>query len=197
MATPYVGEIMIFAGNFAPKDWAFCNGQLISVSQNSTLFALLGTTYGGNGVSTFALPDLRSRVPVHFGQGTGLSSYALGQIGGTENIGLTIPNLPSHTHGFSPGGVTASVQASGAYGDTSGPSGNYLSNGGDTGGGVTTNAYSTQGNAGTLSNLAGVSFNLSSGAIAPTGGNSPFPVLQPYLALNFVICLSGDFPSRN
>ncbi len=197
MATPYVGEIMIFAGNFAPKNWAFCNGQLISVSQNNALFALLGTTYGGNGVSTFALPDLRSRVPVHFGQGTGLSNYALGQIGGTENIGLTITNLPSHTHGFSPSGVTASVQASGAYGDTSSPTGNYLSNGGDTGGGVTTNAYSTPGNAGTPANIAGVSFNLSSGAIGLTGNNIPFPILQPYLALNFVISLYGNFPSRN
>src|SRR5215213_5859350 len=99
MADPYIGEIRMFAGNFAPRGWALCNGQLLSISQNTALFSLLGTMYGGNGQTTFALPDLRGRVPLHFGQGPGLSNYVEGEVGGTETVTLTTGEMPSHNHG--------------------------------------------------------------------------------------------------
>src|SRR4051794_30340022 len=102
MATPFIGQISLFGGNFAPRGWAFCNGQLLAVSQNTALFSILGTTYGGNGQTTFALPDLRGRVPVHFGQGPGLSPYQLGEVGGTETTTLNVNQLPPHTHAVAP-----------------------------------------------------------------------------------------------
>src|SRR3954465_13916452 len=102
MATPFIGQISLFGGNFAPRGWAFCKGQLLAISQNTALFSILGTTYGGNGQTTFALPDLRGRVPIHFGQGPGLSSYALGETGGAETTTLTVNELPAHTHAVSP-----------------------------------------------------------------------------------------------
>ena len=98
MASPFIGQITLFAGNFAPRGWAFCNGQLLSIAQNTALFSILGTTYGGNGQTTFALPDLRGRVPVHAGQGPGLSNYDLGQQGGAESVTLTTAQMPAHTH---------------------------------------------------------------------------------------------------
>ena len=101
MASPYLAQISIFAGNFAPRGWAFCNGQILSIAQNSALFSLLGTTYGGNGQTTFALPDLRGRVPIHAGQGPGLSPYNLGQVSGAETTTLLATNLPAHNHGIS------------------------------------------------------------------------------------------------
>jgi microcystin-dependent protein len=97
---PFIGQIMLFAGNFAPRGWALCNGQLLAIAQYSALFSILGTTYGGNGQTTFALPDLRGRAPIHFGQGPGLSNYDLGQHGGAESVTLTPANLPPHTHGL-------------------------------------------------------------------------------------------------
>src|SRR3954470_22596670 len=108
---PFIGQIILFAGNFAPKGWAFCSGQLLSIAQNSALFSLLGTTYGGNGQTTFALPDLRSRVPIHAGQGPGLTNYVQGEQTGVENVTLTTPQLPAHTHavnGVASGGNQAS-----------------------------------------------------------------------------------------
>ncbi len=98
---PFIGMIMLFAGNFAPKGWAFCNGQLLSIAQNSALFSILGTTYGGDGKTTFALPDLRGRAPIHWGQGPGLRNYQLGEHGGAETVSLTAANLPPHTHALS------------------------------------------------------------------------------------------------
>src|SRR5215213_5449370 len=98
MSEPFVGEIRIVGFNFAPRGWAMCNGQILPIAQNTALFSLLGTTYGGNGQTTFALPDLRSRVPIHFGQGPGLSNYDLGQVSGTESDTLIVNNLPAHTH---------------------------------------------------------------------------------------------------
>src|SRR5437867_1864890 len=95
---PFYGEIRMFAGNFAPRNWAFCQGQILPIAQNTALFSLLGTTYGGNGSTTFALPDLRGRVPIHQGQGTGLSSYTMGQNGGTESETLTVNQMPAHKH---------------------------------------------------------------------------------------------------
>ena len=98
MAEPFLGQLMLFGGNFAPRGWALCNGQILAINQNTALFSLLGTTYGGNGQTTFALPDLRGRAPLHAGQGPGLSPYALGQVGGTENVTLLATEMPAHTH---------------------------------------------------------------------------------------------------
>src|SRR5689334_9815739 len=111
MSNPFLGEIRMVPFNFAPKGWALCNGQILAISQNTALFSLLGTTYGGNGVSTFALPDFRGRVPIHAGQGPGLSSYVLGEQTGTESVTLTVPQLPAHNHtvnGVASGGSQAS-----------------------------------------------------------------------------------------
>lgn len=176
MSEPFLGQIMAVGFNFAPRGWAMCNGQILSIAQNTALFALLGTTYGGNGQTTFALPDLRGRVPIHFGQGPGLSNYSLGQLAGVENITLTQPQMPAHTHTAS-AVLHASTQAAN---DTL-PTGNYLADGGSYQSATDTNMNA---NAVTVTN-----------GIA--GSSQPFPILQPYLALNFVIALEGIFPSRN
>src|SRR3977135_1047673 len=107
----YIALILLFGGNFEPRNWAFCNGQIMSISQNTALFSLLGTTYGGNGQTTFALPDLRGRVPVGQGQGPGLSNYSLGQVAGAENLFLSIAQLPSHTHAITLGSLAATARA--------------------------------------------------------------------------------------
>lgn len=169
----FLASILLFAGNFAPSGWAFCNGQILPISQNQALFALLGTTYGGDGRSTFALPDLRGRVPVHFGQGPGLSNYSLGQVNGAENTTLTVANLPAHTHQ-----LNATTEA----GSTSVPTGAYL------------------GNTGALDreyNTTGTVVAMNTGAIGVAGQSQPFTNVQPYLAVSFIIALQGIFPSRN
>ncbi len=176
MATPFLGQITIFAGNFAPRNWAFCSGQLLSIAQNTALFSILGTTYGGNGQSTFALPDLRGRVPVHPGQGPGLSAYTLGEVAGSENTTLNINQIPAHNHA-----VTVAVTSAG--GDRQTPVGNILAT--DAAGG--TAGYSS---GATNGNLAGTSSALA-------GGTQPHSNLQPYLCVNFIIALFGVFPSRN
>src|SRR6187200_2070228 len=107
MSEPFIGEIMLFAGNFAPRGWAFCNGQLLSIAQNTALFSLLGTTYGGDGQTTFALPNFQGRFPMHWGNGSGLSLRTLGEVSGTESTTLTINNLPAHTHPLSLGAVSS------------------------------------------------------------------------------------------
>jgi microcystin-dependent protein len=168
MSDPFLGEIRIFGFTFAPQGWALCNGQTLSISQNTALFALLGTTYGGNGTSNFQLPNLESRVPVHFGQGAGLSPYTQGQMGGTENHTLTVGQLPAHNHPV----------AIGAAQTTDLPAGAVLAQNG---------AYAT----------TVASGNANAGFVQDTGGNTPFPILQPYLTLNFCIALEGIFPSRN
>ena len=168
MATPFLGQICIFGFTFAPRGWAFCNGQLLPISQNTALFSLLGTTYGGNGTTNFALPNLQSRVPLHFGQGAGLSPYVQGQLAGEENHTLIINEMPIHTH-------TARA-SSGDATDTS-PVNNVLSAGG---------SYTGTANQ-----------NMAAGAVANAGGNLPHNNLPPYLALNFCIALQGIFPSRN
>ena len=167
MSTPFLGMIATYGFNFAPRGWAMCNGQILSIAQNTALFSLLGTTYGGNGQTTFALPDLRSRVPVHMGQGPGLSSYALGQTGGEETVTLTASQMPSHSHG---------AQASSTF-TSKNPTGRYPSGGG---------AYG---------DTADTSLNAAE--IASSGGNQPHDNLQPYLTLNTCIALQGIFPSRN
>ena len=169
----FIATILLFGGNFAPRGWAFCNGQLISISQNTALFSLLGTTYGGDGVQTFALPNLQGRVPIHWGQGAGLSSYNIGQVGGLESTALLLGNLPAHNH---------ALHAVSELGTTSAPSGAYLGNTG-----ALDREYGTSGTLVTMND----------NAIGATGSGSAFSILQPYLAVTYIICLEGIFPSRN
>ena len=175
----FIGIIKMFAGNFAPRGWAFCNGQLLSIAQNTALFSILGTTYGGNGQTTFALPDLRGRVAVHPGQGPGLSSYSLGENGGTESTTLTPGNLPPHSHTLNANG--------GAKGNIAVPTGNFLGVGNVPSSGENINMYS---------NAAG-SNPLAAGSITGGGSSLPFPNIQPFLCVNFIICLEGIYPSQN
>lgn len=198
MADPYVGQIIIFAGDYAPEGWAFCNGQTLPIMQNQALYAVIGNRYGGDGRTNFNLPDLRSRVPVHFGQGTGLSPYTVGEQTGAEAAALTLGNMPTHTHTFNPAGATVSVQAGDAGGTTNTPAGNYLCNAGDplTPGTVVGNTFAPSGSTGTLGTLAGTSVNFGPNSIGNAGGNLPFSTLPPLLALNFIIALVGIYPSR-
>jgi microcystin-dependent protein len=173
--------LMIFAGNFAPQGFATCDGQIISISQNTALFSLLGTNYGGNGQSTFALPDLRGRVPIHWGQGPGLSNYSIAEVGGTEVVTLISNQIPAHNHGllaYAGGPTTAS------------PNGAYLASGPLTGSGPNASLLNTY-----ATNQPNIT--LGSASIQPAGGNQPHPNLQPYLAMTFVIALQGIYPARN
>ena len=176
-----IAQILLFAGTFAPKNWAYCQGQIIAIQTNTALFSLLGTTYGGNGTTTFALPDLRGRVAIGAGQGPGLSNYVLGQAAGSETVTLTTANMPAHIH---PATATVSVGVSGAGATADDPDGALL---------TTTNApfYATGTPGG---HLGGVT---ASAATGPTGNNQPVGIMPPYLALNYVICLYGIYPSRN
>jgi microcystin-dependent protein len=168
MADPFVAEIRIFPFTFPPKGWAFCNGQLIPISQNTALFALLGTTYGGDGKSTFALPDLQGSAAMHPGQGSGLSLRDLGQIGGAESVTLLQSEMPVHNH---------VVNTSNDDGNNTNPTNRYFGRG---------NAlYGT----GPLGQLAPQ-------VLAPAGGSLPHNNMQPYLTLNFNIALQGVFPQR-
>jgi microcystin-dependent protein len=173
MSEPFLGEIRIFGFNFAPQGWAMCNGDILAISQNQALFALLGTTYGGNGTSTFALPDLRSRVPLHFGQGSGLSNYSLGEVTGTETVTLTTQQLPQHNH---------AVNASGNPGDQRSPIGNVPAAEAT----AQTAMYSTT-----------ATGQMASNTVGSAGGSQPFSIVQPVLALNLCIALVGIFPPRN
>ena len=174
MTEPYIGEIRMFAGSFAPVGWALCNGALLQVSQNEALFSLLGTTYGGDGRTTFGLPDLQGRVPVHYGSGPGLTNRNIGAKGGVETVTLTVNNLPSHTHAW---------RASGTAGNTGGPTGKVLATS------PTDNPIYVED--------ASSAINMSSSAIASTGGGSSKNNLMPYLTINFIIALVGIYPSRN
>jgi microcystin-dependent protein len=167
MAEPFLGSIILFGGNFAPRGWAFCNGQILAISQNTALFSLLGTTYGGNGQTTFALPDLRGRAPIHFGQGPGLQNYALGEVGGEEAVTLTAPQLPSHTH---------AQPATNGQETTNRPNNALPARGG---------VYSNESD--------GSAFHPTSAA----GGGQPHDNRSPFLTLNYIIALEGIFPSRN
>ncbi|HEY8876941.1 MAG TPA: tail fiber protein [Roseateles sp.] len=171
MSDPFIGEIRLFAGNFAPRDWAFCNGQLMSIAQNTALFALVGTTYGGNGQTTFALPDLRGRVPVHMGQGPGLTPRTQGEMAGSETVTLLSSQMPAHSH---------ALRASTAAASGSSPAGALL-------GSTSVNSYD--------SSAAGVP--MAPGAIGNSGGSQPHNNMAPTLTLNYIIALAGIFPSRN
>ena len=179
-----LSDVRIFAGNFAPRGWMFCNGQLLSIAQNTALFALIGTTYGGNGQTTFGLPDLRGRMPVHNGQGAGLSTYQLGQSAGTENITLTTANVGAHTHAVS--GNAGIVVASGE-GKTPVAANNFPASNGDA-----IFSIATDNSIMAAASLAGVTI-----AAQTPSGNNPINNLQPYVAINFCICVEGIFPSRN
>jgi len=205
---PTLSEIRIFAGNFAPLSWALCTGQLMSIAENTALFSLLGTTYGGDGQTTFALPDFRGRVAVGTGQGLGLSPWDLGQVEGVENVTLLTSNMPAHNHTLiSPGNaaITGTITATMNVSDTSvspgsTPDGQFL--GPDASGAGTYAASATSGatlNASAVSvNTTGLSANLgTSVSIGIAGGSQPLSIVQPYLGLNFIIAVEGIYPSRN
>lgn len=198
MSEPFLGEIIMFGGNFAPRGWAFCSGQLLSISQNAALFSILGTTYGGDGQSTFALPNLQGRVPVHQGQSPGTSSYFLGQVGGSENVTLTANELPAHAHTVAlsgTGNVSVALGASSANGNASAPGPTTVP--AKVASGLNAlNAFSTTAPDTTLLPVTTTTTVAVNGNTGLTGSNTPVPVVQPYLAINFIIALEGIFPSR-
>jgi microcystin-dependent protein len=179
---PDLAMIFLFGSNFAPVGFLMCNGQVLSIASNTAVFSLLGTTYGGNGTSTFQLPDLRGRVPIHAGQGPGTSNYVLGQSAGTETVTLTTNQLPSHSHAFN---VNNSAGSTATPGTTT-----YLAAGPSTGSGPNASSLPTY-------TTTAPNTTLSANAIGLTGGTNPFTVVQPYLAVTFVIAMEGVFPSRN
>jgi microcystin-dependent protein len=170
MATPFIGEIRMTGFNFAPQGWALCNGQLLSISQYTALFSILGTYYGGDGVTTFALPNLQSRAAIHQGQGTGLSPYSIGQNSGVEYVALTTQQMPGHSHTPIANATTVN-QAS--------PAGGVWGN-------SQQSNYSASG-----------TVTMATSAVAQAGGNQAHSNIQPYLVINFVIALQGIYPSRN
>ena len=172
MAEPFLGELRLTPYNFAPQGWMFANGQLLPISQNTALFSLLGTSFGGDGITTFALPDLRGRVPVSFGQGPGLSNYNLGDKVGAETVTLTVNQIPAHSH---------TVNASANKGNHASPIGNYPAS---DAAGVTAEYNATP---------TGV---MNAGVISPVGGGQPFENRQPTLTLNWIIAMQGIFPAR-
>jgi microcystin-dependent protein len=167
----YLGEIRQFGGNFAPVDFMFCNGQLLSIAENDALYALLGTTYGGDGVTTFGLPDLRGRIPIGQGQGPGLANYTLGQIGGAETVTLSTAQMPGHTHSIAVGGTATTTTAAN----------NVVAQ-------ATTNAFAATGTP---------TVSLAGSTLSSTGGNQPHENMPPFLATNFIICVAGIFPSQS
>ncbi len=173
MSDPYVAEVRIFAGNFAPLGWAFCNGQLLPISQNTALFALLGTTYGGDGKTTFGLPDLRMRAPLHPGTGPGLSTYDLGQSGGVAEHSLHAAEMPTHSH---------ALLASAAVATSTAANGNML---------ATVNAPNPP------YHDASMLAPMAPGVLSSNGGSAAHENRQPFLTLSFIIALQGVFPPRN
>jgi microcystin-dependent protein len=176
----YIAEIRLFAGNFAPRGWAFCQGQILSIAQNTALFALLGTTYGGNGQTTFALPDLRGRVAVGPGQGPGLPPVNLGQMSGAPTHTLIITEMPAHNHV-----AQVTVQATNAGGSSTSPEGAFPA-------GSTSRDTIYDSTSNTTMNTAMVQTT-----IGVAGGSQPHNNMQPYTGVNYIICMEGIFPSRN
>ena len=177
---PFIGQICLFGFDYAPTGWALCNGQTLSIAQNSALYSLLGTRYGGDGVSSFMLPNLQGRVPLGQGTGTGLSPYTMGEQGGNQTVTISTAQLPAHNHMLTGSGNAAAASTL---------NGNVLaSSNGSTSGEepVTVNAYGP----------AGETVNADPSAISSTGGNQPVDVRQPYLVLNYCIALQGIWPSR-
>jgi microcystin-dependent protein len=172
VSQPYVGELRMFGGNFAPAGWAFCNGQLVPISQNETLFQVIGTTYGGDGQNTFGLPDLRGRRPVHQGLSLNGTSYPIGQAGGVETVTLTLNQVPVHTH---------APQAVAEAGSLSAPAGATWAQ-------WSNNPYALSGSP---------TVQMAGNALGATGGGQPHDNLPPYLAVSYIISLFGIFPSQN
>jgi microcystin-dependent protein len=169
MSSPFLGEIRLVSFNFAPKGWALCNGQILAISQNAALFSILGTIYGGNGTSTFALPNFQGTVPVGWGQGSGLSTRNLGETGGSNTVSLTANQVPAHAH------AAAAITSAATTGNPS-------------------NALLAQG---ALANFGDSGGTAQFGNLASTGGSQPHENEQPYVGLNFIIALVGIFPSRS
>jgi microcystin-dependent protein len=172
MSEPFVGEIRMFAGNFAPQGWAYCDGQLLAVSQNDALFSLFGTIYGGDGRTTFGLPDLRGRIPIHAGSGPGLTPRTLGSKSGAENVTVTVNQLPSHTH---------PMQATEELADSPNPGGQIAARS------TTVDLYINE----------NPSSNLAATSITSTGGSQSHPNIMPFLCVHFIVALFGVYPSRN
>lgn len=170
---PYLGAILQFAFGFAPRNWAQCNGQLLAIAQNQALFALLGTYYGGNGVTTFALPDLRGRVPIGQGQGPGLPGYDIGEPVGTQAVTLSIANMPQHKH---------IINASSETGDAGNPDNAFFANTN-----VKDNEYK----------ISGTEVAMNTAMMVNAGGSLPVSIMQPYAVVNYCIALQGIFPSRD
>lgn len=173
---PFIGQIIMFGGNFAPRGWAFCDGQLLAISSHSALFSILGTTYGGDGRTTFGLPDLRGRIAMHPGNGPGLTPYTLGQAGGQEQVTLTPPQMPAHNHN-----VQVTLHASSADGDDPNPIGRFP-------GKSTEDTYSDTSDG-----------NMAAPVVTEqnTGGGQPHTNVQPFRCVNYIIALVGVFPSRS
>lgn len=175
----YIGEIRLFGGNFQPTSWNFCGGQIISIAEYTALFSIIGTIYGGDGVSTFALPDLRGRIAMGTGQGPGLPQYTLGEVAGSETVSMNSNTMPTHTHFTS---ISMRIPAYSEQGGSD-PNGALLSS--------LTNAYTDQACDSTLAPIQ------STVNLQPVGSAVPFSVMQPYLALNYIICSEGIYPSRS
>lgn len=173
MAQPYIGEIRMFAGNFPPVGWMFCNGQLIPISENDALFVVIGTTYGGDGQETFALPNLQSRIPIHFGLSDGIT-YNMGEMAGVESVTLSTQQIPQHTH---------ALMASNAPGTGTNPANSVF------GALSPVSIYKA--------NLAAPNIPLNAAAITPQGGSQPHENMQPFLCVNYIISLFGIFPQPN
>lgn len=178
----FIGQICMFAGNFAPRNWSFCNGDIINIASNTALFSIIGTNYGGNGQTTFSLPDTRGRVVVGVGQAPGLSNYDSGQRGGSSATTITAAQMPAHTHGIA---VTSMIHSNENASDNVSPASEFW-------GPATTNAYSTK--VDTAMATDAISVNITLGNM---GGSQPFDNSQPYLGMNYVICMFGMYPARN
>lgn len=170
----------MFAGNFAPRDWAFCNGQLLAISQNSALFSILGTTYGGDGITNFALPNLQGRSPVHAGHGSGLSDIRLGQVGGAETHTITTTEMPNHSHD----GNSLSIGCNEEDGDNDEAKGRNFGNS------SSGTPYNSKANSSAMGNKI-------SGNTGASGGGQSFNIRNPYLAVSYIIALQGIYPSRS
>jgi len=175
-----IGEIRLFATSFAPRNWSYCDGSIIQIRSNTALFAILGTTYGGDGQTTFALPDLKGRVALGNGQGPGLSSYTLGQKSGANSVTLTTAQIPPHTHISS---ATIAIPAYSDEGDVNTPAGNVLA--------AKSGMFS---NAGVDTALKPAPYSV---AVSVTGNNQPLQLSQPSIGMNYIICMFGDFPPRS
>ena len=187
---PFLGQILLFGGNFAPRGWAFCEGQLLPIAQNSALFSILGTTYGGDGRTTFALPDLRGRSPISQGSGPGLPTYALGQKGGQTTVTLNNLEMPAHNHV-----ATATVGGTVRVGTSSAGPDTPTANGGVLASPTTATIYNEEDADGSL---GAVSHSLTSTvSVVNNGGNQAHNNMQPYLAVYYIIAIQGTFPSRS